>query len=103
MEFLRFKTSFSIPIQVMRSKVNYTEVKQASGIQYILLALINNNSKNDEKLYDVLRKFGVPNDLIFMFIDEIENMIQLDIIKLGRLKFNADYFKEYLVKDFEFT
>ncbi len=103
MEFLRFKTSFSIPIQVMRSKVNYTEVKQASGIQYILLALINNNSKNDEKLYDVLRKFGVPNDLIFMFIDEIENMIQLDIIKLGRLKFNADYFKEYLVHDFEFT
>lgn len=103
MEFLRFKTSFSIPIQVMRSRVNYTEVKQASGIQYILLALINNNSKNDEKLYDVLRKFGVPNDLIFMFIDEIENMIQLDIIKLGRLKFNADYFKEYLVKDFEFT
>lgn len=103
MEFLKFKTSFSIPIQVMRSRVNYTEVKQASGIQYILLALINNNSKNDEKLYDVLRKFGVPNDLIFMFIDEIENMIQLDIIKLGRLKFNADYFKEYLVKDFEFT
>ena len=103
MEFLKFKTSFSIPIQVMRSRVNYTEVKQASGTQYILLALINNNSKNDEKLYDVLRKFGVPNDLIFMFIDEIENMIQLDIIKLGRLKFNADYFKEYLVKDFEFT
>ena len=103
MEFLKFKTSFSIPIQVMRSRVNYTEVKQASGIQYILLALINNNSKNDEKLYDVLRKFGVPNDLIFMFIDEIENMIQLDIIKLGRLKFNADYFKEYLVNDFEFT
>lgn len=103
MEFLKFKTSFSIPIQVMRSRVNYTEVKQASGIQYILLALINNNSKNDEKLYDVLRKFGVPNDLIFMFIDEIENMIQLDIIKLGRLNFNADYFKEYLVKDFEFT
>lgn len=103
MEFFRFKTSFSIPIQVMRSRVNYTEVKQASGIQYILLALINNNSKNDEKLYDVLRKFGVPNDLIFMFIDEIENMIQLDIIKLGRLKFNADYFKEYLVNDFEFT
>lgn len=103
MDFLKFKTSFSIPIQVMRSKVNYTEVKQASGIQYILLALINNNSKNDEKLYDVLRKFGVPNDLIFMFIDEIENMIQLDIIKLGRLKFNADNFKEYLVNDFEFT
>ena len=103
MEFLKLKTSFPIPIQVMRSKVNYTEVKQASGIQYILLALINNNSKNDEKLYDVLRKFGVPNDLIFIFIDEIENMIQLDIIKLGRLKFNADYFKEYLVNDFEFT
>ena len=49
MEFLKFKTSFSIPIQVMRSRVNYTEVKQASGIQYILLALINNNSKNDVK------------------------------------------------------
>ena len=45
MEYLKIKTSFSIPIQVMRSRVNYTEVKQASGIQYILLALINNNSK----------------------------------------------------------
>ena len=44
MEFLKFKTSFSIPIQVMRSRVNYTEVKQASGIQYILLALINKSS-----------------------------------------------------------
>ena len=48
MEFLRFKTSFSIPIQVMRSKVNYTEGKQASGIQYILLVLINKRSADNE-------------------------------------------------------
>ena len=72
MKFLKIKTSFPFPFQKLISKVDYTEVKEASGIQYIILALINNNANKEEKFYDILRKFGVPNDLMFMFVDELK-------------------------------
>lgn len=103
MEYLGIKTSFPFPVQKLISKVDYTEVKEASGIQYIILALINNNSNKEEKFYEILRKFGVPNDLMFMFVDELKNMIDLDIIKVVKVNFLPEFFKEYSISCFEFT
>ena len=103
MKFLKIKTSFPFPFQKLISKVDYTEVKEASGIQYIILALINNNANKEEKFYDILRKFGVPNDLMFMFVDELKKMIDLDIIKVVKVNFLLELFKEYSISCFEFT
>ena len=87
-------------------KLKKTEVKEASGIQYILLSLIKNaqlgKQSTNEKICDVLDNFGVPKDLLSMFSQEMCYLIKENILEA---KSSTKWWieEEAIIGDFKFT
>jgi hypothetical protein len=99
-------TSCYFPLFVIDVKIEKTEVKEASGIQYILLSLIKNaqlgKQSTDEKICDVLDNFGVPKDLLPMFSKEMLYLIKEKI--LDAEDDNSHWIEEEAtIGDFDFT
>lgn len=78
------KTSCAFPLFAVDIKIEKTEVREASGIQYILLSLIKNGQDGRQstavKLCDILKDFGVPKDLLSMFSKEMGYLISEKIL-----------------------
>lgn len=96
----------SCPFPLIKLNVNlkYAEVQKPSGIGYIILVLIKDAKDRSEHLTDVLKRFGVPEDLRFIFADEIEVLLNRGILQLVRNnRYQREYFEEYTIGNFEFT
>ena len=60
---LKFTTAIPFPLLVYKVNVRYNEVRKASGVAYILLDVIEKTAGSEDKICDVLLKFGIPRDL----------------------------------------
>ena len=80
---LKFKTTVPFPLLIYKVNVKYNEVRTASGVAYILLDLIDKTAGSEEKIGDVLLKFGIPRDLHYIFGQEIANLIGTEIYRQG--------------------
>lgn len=103
---LKFKTTVPFPLLIYKVNVKYNEVRKASGVAYILLDLIEKTAGSEEKIGDVLLKFGIPRDLHYIFGQEIANLIGTEILssRYERSYFlKQKYFAEMLIRDVALT
>lgn len=77
----QIKTSCPFPLLIYKANIKYNEVRKASGVSYILLELIEKSKGSQEKISDVLLKFGIPTDLHYIFGRELAGLIGTEIIK----------------------
>lgn len=97
-------TKCPFPLIKLNVKIKYAEIQKPSGVGYIILVLIKDAKDRAEKLSDVLRRFGVPEDLQFIFGDEIEVLLSRQILQLARNNnYQREYFEEYTIGNFNFT
>ena len=102
----KIKTSCPFPLLCYKTNVKYKEVRKPSGVAYILLDLIHKTEASDEKICDVLLKFGIPKDLHYIFGKEIAKMIATRIVgsNYGQDIFvNPKYFSEIKIQDVSLT
>ncbi len=98
----QIKTSCPFPLLIYKTSVKYNEVRKASGIAYILLDLIQKTASSTERISDVLLKFGIPNELHYIYGKEIAGLIGTEILQSNYEGFhflNPRYFKEIAIKD----
>ena len=103
---LKFKTTVPFPLLIYKVNVKYNEVRKASGVAYILLDLIDKTAGSEEKIGDVLLRFGIPRDLHYIFGQEVANLIGTEILssRYERSYFlNQKYFSEMLIRDVALT
>ncbi len=96
-------TSCPFPLIKFDVNIKYTEVKKASGIAYMLLVLIKESNNKNEYLTNVLKQFGIPQELQYIYADEISEMITLGIIEMRQVHYNINSFGEYKLAHFVFT
>ena len=102
----QLKTTCPFPLLIYKTSVKYNEVRKASGIAYILLDLIQKESESNNKISDVLLKFGIPTNLHYIFGQEIANLMSTDILSshLEPSYFaKPTYFKYITIGDVELT
>ena len=102
----QIKTTCPFPLYIYTTSVKYNEVKKASGIAYILLDLIQKADMSNEKITDVLLKFGIPQDMHYIFGNEIANLISTEILTSNYEKtfFTIPkYFKQLLIDNIQLT
>lgn len=103
---LKFTTAIPFPLLVYKVNVRYNEVRKASGVAYILLDVIEKTAGSEDKICDVLLKFGIPRDLHYIFGKEISNLIGTEILSYDYDPshfMNPKYFSEIRVKDVSLT
>lgn len=96
----------SIPLLIYKTSVKYNEVRKASGIAYIILDLIQKESESNDKISDVLLKFGIPANLHYIFGQEIANLMSTDILSSHfdpSYFAKPTYFKQITIGDIELT
>ena len=101
----QFKTSVPFPLLIYKTNITYNEVRKASGIAYILLDLMQ-KSKSEERICDVLRKFGIPSELHYIFGKEIASLLETGIVQSrynASVFTTAKYFKEVKMSEVELT
>ena len=102
----KIKTSCPFPMLEYKVDVFYNEVRKASGIAYILLELIQKSAMGSEKIAEVLKRFGIPSDMLYIFAKELSSLVANGIVES---KYNASYidrmqyFEEMTLDLFELT
>lgn len=84
----KIKTSCPFPMLEYKVEVLYNEVRKASGIAYILLELIQKSAMGNEKIAEVLKRFGIPSDMLYIFAKELSSLVANGIVES---KYNASY------------
>ena len=84
----KIKTSCPFPMLEYKVDVFYNEVRKASGIAYILLELIQKSAMGSEKIAEVLKRFGIPSDLHYIFAKELSSLVANGILNT---KINSSY------------
>ena len=103
---LKFTTAIPFPLLVYKVNVRYNEVRKASGVAYILLDVIEKSAGSEDRICDVLLKFGIPKDLHYIFGKEITNLIGTEILAYDYDPShftNPKYFSEIRIKDVSLT
>lgn len=91
------KTSCPFPLLIYKADIRYYEVRKASGIAYILLDLFQNMGDSQERVSDVLIRFGIPSDLHPIFGNECARLIDMGILESSYRAehfLNIKYFEE---------
>lgn len=102
----QLKTTCPFPLLIYKTSVKYNEVRKASGIAYIILDLIQKESESNDKISDVLLKFGIPANLHYIFGQEIANLMSTDILSSHfdpSCFAKPTYFKQITIGDVELT
>ena len=84
----KIKTSCPFPMLEYKVDMLYNEVRKASGIAYILLELIQKSAMGSEKIAEVLKRFGIPSDMLYIFAKELSSLVANGIVES---KYNASY------------
>lgn len=102
----KIKTSCPFPMLEYKVDVFYNEVRKASGIAYILLELIQKSAMGSEKIAEVLKRFGIPSDLHYIFAKELSSLVANGILKTeinSSYIDNIEYFEQMTLDLFELT
>ena len=86
--------------------VLYNEVRKASGIAYIILELIQKSAMGNEKIAEVLKRFGIPSDLHYIFAKELSSLVANGILNTrinSSYIDNIRYFEQMTLDLFELT
>lgn len=102
MDKFKIDTTFQFPFFKLNELVSYSEVKKPSGIQYMLLVLINESKNKASTMKTILNNFGVPDSLFIIFSAAANDLINNGIIEFEQLG-TTDYFAEYRIGQFRFT
>lgn len=103
---LKFKTAIPFPLLVYKTNVRYNEVRKASGVAFILLDVIEKTANSEDRICDVLLKFGIPRDLHYIFGKEISGLIGTEILSSdypAEHFMNPKYFAEIKVNEVSLT
>ena len=84
----KIKTSCPFPMLEYKVDVLYNEVRKASGIAYILLVLIQKSAMGNEKVAVVLKRFGIPSELHYIFAKELSSLVANGILNT---RINSSY------------
>lgn len=96
-------TSFPFPFFKLVEEVTYTEVKNPTGVSYMILVLLKETKGKTVKISDLLEEFGVPVNLHEIFAVEIEELISQEIIVFNDGSYDQKHFSDYKIDDFSFT
>lgn len=102
----KIKTSCPFPMLEYKVDVIYNEVRKASGIAYIILELIQKSAMGNEKITEVLKRFGIPSDLHYMFAKELSSLVANGILDTrinSSYIDNIKYFEQMTLDLFELT
>ena len=102
----KIKTSCPFPMLEYKVDMLYNEVRKASGIAYILLELIQKSAMGSEKIAEVLKRFGIPSDLHYIFAKELSSLVANGILKTeinSSYIDNIEYFEQMTLDLFELT
>lgn len=102
----KIKTSCAFPILSYDVDVYYNEVRKASGIAFIILELIQKGRNSNEKLSNMLMRFGIPSELHCIFASEIELLVQNQILNSRESVYvlmNKHNFENARINDFTIT
>ena len=102
----KIKTSCPFPMLEYKVDVLYNEVRKASGIAYIILELIQKSAMESEKIAEVLKRFGIPSDLHYIFAKEIISLVANDILASSinaKLLESSKHFEQAYLSDFSLT
>ena len=102
----KIKTSCPFPMLEYKVDVLYNEVRKASGIAYIILELIQKSAMGSEKIAEVLKRFGIPSDLHYMFAKELSSLVTNGILDTrinSSYIDNIKYFEQMTLDLFELT
>ena len=102
----KIKTSCPFPMLEYKVDVFYNEVRKASGIAYILLELIQKSAMGSEKIAEVLKRFGIPSDLHYIFAKELSSLVANGILNTvinSSYIDNIKYFEQMTLDLFELT
>lgn len=104
MDKFKLETSFQFPFFKINELVSYSEVKNPSGIAYMILVLIKESKYKTFLLTKLLENFGVPRPLHYIYADTINNLISQEILTMrSGVTFSKKKFDSYSIFDFEFT
>ncbi|MGN0180506.1 MAG: hypothetical protein ACI4DY_13870, partial [Monoglobaceae bacterium] len=102
----KIKTSCPFPMLEYKVDVLYNEVRKASGIAYILLELIQKSAMGNEKIAVVLKRFGIPSDLHYIFAKELSSLVANGILDTrinSSYIDNIKYFEQMTLDLFKLT
>ena len=102
----KIKTSCPFPMLEYKVDVLYNEVRKASGIAYIILELIQKSAMGNEKIAEVLKRFGIPSDLHYIFAKELSSLVANGILDTrinSSYIDNIKYFEQMTLDLFELT
>lgn len=101
----KIKTSCPFPMLEYKVDVLYNEVRKASGIAYIILELIQKSAMGSEKIAEVLKRFGIPSDLHYIFAKELSSLVANGILdtRINSYIDNIKYFEQMTLDLFELT
>ena len=102
----KIKTSCPFPMLEYKVDVLYNEVRKASGIAYILLELIQKSAMGSENIAEVLKRFGIPSDLHYIFAKELSSLVANGILDTrinSSYIDNIKYFEQMTLDLFELT
>lgn len=102
----KIKTSCPFPMLEYKVDVLYNEVRKASGIAYIILELIQKSAMGNEKIAEVLKRFGIPSDLHYIFAKELSSLVANGILDTQinpSYIDNIKYFEQMTLDLFELT
>ena len=102
----KIKTSCPFPMLEYKVDVLYNEVRKASGIAYILLELIQKSAMGNEKIAEVLKRFGIPSELHYIFAKELSSLVANGILNTrinSSYIDNIKYFEQMTLDLFELT
>lgn len=100
------KTSCPFPMLSYQAKVRYNEVKKASGIAFILLELMQRSAMKDEKVTEILLRFGIPADMHYLFAKELVSLVRTEIVSVGinpAYLNQPEYFEQMRLGEFSLT
>ena len=102
----KIKTSCPFPMLEYKVDVLYNEVRKTSGIAYIILELIQKSAMGNEKIAEVLKRFGIPSDLHYIFAKELSSLVANGILNTrinSSYIDNIRYFEQMTLDLFELT
>ncbi len=100
----KIETSFQFPYFKYVTDVSYLEVKKPTGVEYLLLVLIDSSKTKDDYLANVLLNFDIPKTLHVIFHNAIRELYNNKIITIStELCLLSTYFDKIRIKDLSFT
>lgn len=93
---------FIVPIIEIETQFSYFPLQKPSGINFMFLVLMKDYPEKTHLVKNVLKHFGLAEDVNRIVAEEIVIMIKNDVITCSQ-EFSVEMFPTYKLEDFHFT